>query len=114
MDKKSQENDRECSHCRMRLSEFRATGMLGCPRCYEEFEKEIDSSLVEACGTAVHKGKRYTARLAMLQNSGDLKRLRRELDEAVRREEFEIAAVIRDTIHTISVKESNEQHPCSP
>lgn len=107
-------DDRECGHCHMRFSEFRQTGMLGCPRCYDEFEKEIDGVCGLLCATERHKGKQYTPRLAIMHKSGDLDRLKKDLDGAVLREEFELAALIRDSINQIAAKEIDEQRPCNP
>ena len=85
--------DRECSHCHTKLSEFKATGRLGCPACYKEFEKDIEPLRAKA-----HRGKRYAARGADLMAGADLENLQRELTDAITREEFELAALLRDTI----------------
>lgn len=89
----AQGNTRECGYCHTTLAEFKATGRLGCPACYKEFEKDIES--VRA---AAHQGKRYSARGADLMAAADLEKLRRELTDAIAREEFELAALLRDTI----------------
>ncbi len=88
--------DRECGHCHTKLSEFKATGRLGCPACYKEFEKEIGPVRAKA-----HRGKRYAARGAELMSGADLEKLRRELTDAIAREEFELAALLRDTIREL-------------
>jgi protein arginine kinase activator len=87
------EDDRECGHCHTKLSEFKATGRLGCPACYKEFEKEV-----EPLRASAHRGKRYSARGADLMAGADLGKLQRELTDAIAREEFELAALLRDTI----------------
>ncbi|HMD69302.1 MAG TPA: UvrB/UvrC motif-containing protein [Chitinivibrionales bacterium] len=91
-----QEDDRECGHCHTKLSEFKATGRLGCPACYKEFEKDIESVRAKE-----HRGKRYAARGAALMAGADLEKLRRELTDAIAREEFELAALLRDTIREL-------------
>ncbi len=50
--------DKVCSNCNYKLSYFYRTGMLGCPKCYEAFEKEITESIKNYQGGVVHKGKR--------------------------------------------------------
>ncbi len=89
---------RECGHCHMKFSEFQATGLLGCARCYEEFEKDIDEILVRTHGATTHTGKQYTPHNAEVPAGPDLDRLRRELSDAIGREEFELAAQLRDAI----------------
>ena len=50
----------------------------------------------------MHKGKKYSG-LAAAGGSvnGEIKRLRHELAIAIKNEEFEQAAMIRDTIHSL-------------
>lgn len=88
--------DRECGHCHTKLSEFKATGRLGCSACYKEFEKDIGPVRAKA-----HRGKRYAARGAELMSGADLEKLRHELTDAIAREEFELAALLRDTIREL-------------
>ncbi|HUI92380.1 MAG TPA: UvrB/UvrC motif-containing protein [Chitinivibrionales bacterium] len=91
------EKDRECGFCHLTLSEFKAQGRLGCPQCYKEFDREIEALLVKVHGSAVHRGKGHVA-AGDAGTAGDLTRLQRELSEAVAREEFELAAQLRDGI----------------
>ncbi len=49
--------DKVCSNCNYKLSYFYRTGMLGCPKCYEAFEKEILNSIKDIQGGSRHKGK---------------------------------------------------------
>jgi protein arginine kinase activator len=93
------EDARECGHCHLKFSEFKSTGRLGCARCYEEFEKDIEAILMQVHGAIVHKGKRYSRRGANLLAGAELQRMRRELSAAISREEFELAALLRDAIH---------------
>ncbi len=86
--------DRECPSCRMKLSDFRSKGWLGCPACYKTFETEIDELFLQIHGSSEHKGKKYPGE----QNRGGLSRLRQDLDTAIKNEEFERAALLRDAI----------------
>jgi len=88
--------DRACSRCGLLLSEFRTRGWLGCPGCYDAFRGEIDELLVRVHGSTVHKGKH--ARTQGVPGHGESDRLRAELEQAVRDEDFEQAAVIRDIL----------------
>jgi protein arginine kinase activator len=97
-----EEEDIVCRNCGMRFSEFRSGGRLGCAECYDSFEKHIDRILVQIHGASGHKGKRYGKPAARRGGKAGLERLRRELDAAVRAEQFEQAAVIRDEIRSLS------------
>ena len=46
-----------CSNCGQKLSDFANTGMLGCPKCYKEFEREITSVCKKIHGRTLHVGK---------------------------------------------------------
>ena len=96
------EDNRECPHCRLAFSEFKAHERLGCPRCYSAFEKDIEALLMQVHGAAMHKGKRHVPRAGGYLTEDDLARLHRELEGAVAREEFELAAILRDTIQGLN------------
>jgi protein arginine kinase activator len=91
-----------CKRCNCTYEQFRSKGWLGCSECYTAFEKEIDELLMQMHGSLIHKGKQYTISGSSPQAlSGEMKRLRHELAVAIKNEEFEQAATIRDAIHSI-------------
>ena len=96
-----------CPHCRTTFDEFRETGRLGCFGCYAAFDKEIEALLVQLHGDSRHRGKLYGTHVLQLQNGTDMASLRIELDNAIRSEKFELAAVIRDKINSVSVQQSS-------
>jgi protein arginine kinase activator len=98
----AEEEDIVCRNCGMKFSEFRSGGRLGCAECYDSFEAHIDRILVQVHGASGHKGKRYGKPAPRRGGRAGLERLRRELDAAVRAEQFEQAAVIRDEIRSLS------------
>ena len=90
---------RSCSDCGMTISDFKETSLLGCPACYETFESHLEQLIVRVQGgQSQHVGK------APRQVGGDvdrqlaIKRLLKELDSAVGREQYERAAEIRDEL----------------
>ena len=93
-----------CPSCRMKLSDFRKHGRIGCSACYAAFEKEIDELLLQVHGSCTHKGKIYAHTVAGNVATEDVTRLRHELDNAIRCEKFELAATIRDKISRLSRK----------
>jgi protein arginine kinase activator len=100
--------DGECVVCGMKLSEFKTKGWLGCPSCYESFEKEIEELLLNVHGSSEHKGKKYHHFQAVDENKKeDLTLLKNKLDAAIKNEEFERAALLRDAIH--GLKDTEEK-----
>ena len=90
--------ERECPSCRMKLSDFRHKGRLGCPACYGAFAEEIETLFRQVHGSSEHKGKKYRCESANDPGEG-LSRLRVDLASAIKNEEFERAALLRDAIH---------------
>lgn len=86
-----------CPVCGITFFEFRNHGRLGCPHDYECFADELQPLLVNIHGDTQHQGKR-PANATAGKNTNDLIRLRREMKEAVEREEYELASQIRDKI----------------
>jgi len=92
---------RRCSRCGLTEQEFARRGLLGCGDCYAEFRPAVEQMLRRIHGTVQHTGKlprRLGKAMGMKQ---ELKRLRKELDAAVRKEEFERAAGLRDRIREL-------------
>ncbi len=105
----SKEQKLTCSKCGTTFDDFKEKGWLGCQYCYTAFEKEIDRLLVQVHGTNQHKGKKYRIAPSTVHDTDDLFFLRKELDNAIRNEKFELAAAIRDKINSVSSDESPEK-----
>lgn len=92
----------KCPHCHTTFAEFRNGGLLGCPRDYDVFEKAL-LPLIERAheGNSRHSGKSPRRLGTPRRFQSELTRLRRELTEALEREDYESAARIRDRISAI-------------
>ncbi len=92
----------KCAFCGGSLQDFRETGRLGCPHCYETFELHLRTLLRRLHGSSQHVGEVYLAPLAA---AGDSHRilldLREQLRRAVDSENFELAAELRDRIRVM-------------
>lgn len=89
---------RSCDRCHMRAADFRKTGRLGCSHCYEAFSMELAPMLA-----AMHKGTRHCGKAPRGERvrqapSNRLDDLRKQLTAAVKQENFEEAARLRDLI----------------
>lgn len=94
--------DLTCPECGMSFVEYRNHGLLGCPNDYDVFEKVLGPLIERAHeGGTHHVGKTPKHAGKGESRQRDLMRLRRELDAAVRREDYERAAEIRDQIQTL-------------
>ena len=92
----------QCSFCGLTFQDFRETGRLGCPHCYQTFETHLRSLLRRIHGSVQHVGKVYlppdpTASEMEKQLDG----LRRKLHRAIEAEDFERAAELRDQIRNL-------------
>lgn len=91
----------KCPECGITFEEFRAKGRLGCPRDYEVFAKELAPLLEKIHSGAKRHVGRVPAGLGVDTAREDaLLRLRRELARAVKDENYEEAARLRDEIRT--------------
>jgi len=93
---------RRCDFCGGTLQDFRETGRLGCPHCYETFETHLRSLLRRLHGSTQHVGKVYLQPAdAPGQPDRRLRDLKGQLQRAVDAENFELAAEIRDQIKVL-------------
>lgn len=92
----------QCSFCGLTFKDFRETGRLGCPHCYETYAPHLQRLLRRVHGGTQHVGKVY---LPPDPSASDLERrlegLRRKLHRAVEAEDFERAAELRDQIRSL-------------
>jgi protein arginine kinase activator len=94
----------KCEQCGTTFVEFRNNGLLGCPNDYDAFEEALLPLLERAHGEGAthHVGKVPSADTGGSDTRHrELMKLRRELNDAVEREDYETAARIRDRIKTI-------------
>ncbi len=89
-----------CENCGLSFSDFRRLGQLGCSECYKQFETQLEPIIRRIHGASQHTGKRPTvSRVTALR--GELEQSRRALREAIEKEEYERAAVLRDRIKAL-------------
>ena len=91
-----------CPECGTSFHRFRQTSLLGCPACYRAFSGLLTPLLERAHqGASQHVGKIPQHTGTHEHRRVSLMRMRRELDEAVTREDFELAARLRDDIERL-------------
>lgn len=91
-----------CSFCGLGYQEFKKTGRLGCPHCYETFNEALPPLLKRIHGSDRHVGKVYLPPdPTVSEMERRLDGLRRKLERAIESEDFERAAEIRDQIRDL-------------
>lgn len=109
-----------CAGCGTTYASFKESGLLGCPACYEAFSERL-SPLIERAheGACNHVGKFPRRALQDCRTLGDadrvevllgtvrqreerLEALRKSLAKAVRDEDYEQAAMLRDELGRVS------------
>ncbi len=90
-----------CPRCGLTAGELGRTGLFGCSECYRAFEPQLGALLRRVHGAVRHTGKipgRGQKKSRVLR---DIEQLKVELQNAVAREEYEKAAVLRDRIREL-------------
>ena len=100
-----------CSKCGMKAAEFRKQGKLGCPECFEAFEKEVRAIVSQMAARPRHTGKLPRMLAAERTIAGDGEHLREELREAVEQEDYELAARLRDRLRGLESEEARQERP---
>ena len=90
-----------CPSCGMTRTEILKKGRLGCDRCYEAFAAEMLPVVVSLQHADQHLGKVPRRASVRMRTSVEQARLRRELDQAVAAENYELAAKLRDQIKAL-------------
>lgn len=97
-----------CPVCGMSYFEFRASGRLGCPNDYDVFKEGLMPMLERLQEDVRHSGKVPERAGGNLKAQNDLIRLRRQLERAIQREDYEKAAALRDEIESLSEETPDE------
>lgn len=101
---RSRSEHRRCPECGFSFAEFRKSGTLGCPECFNTLEKPL-TKLIERAqnGATHHTGKTPKRAGVSLDRQLLIQKLVKDLDCAVSAEQYERAATIRDQIHTLEI-----------
>jgi len=98
----------QCPSCSLQFDEFKRTGQLGCPDCYDAFEEPLALLLERTHEGATHHVGKIPRRAGQergdlagertLQRAEMVRTLRKRLESALRDEDYENAAAIRDEL----------------
>lgn len=90
-----------CEKCGVSEAQFAKQGLLGCSECYPNFEEKMIPLLRRIHGNTRHIGKVPERKGGRARLVKEIEVIKRQLKEAVSREEFEKAAQLRDTIRQL-------------
>ena len=102
----------KCKNCGYTLSKYKSTGLFGCDNCYSTFKNEVDRILKTIQGSNRHVGRLNAAKTKTTKEKVEkvdnkLDSLKARLQEEIKAEEFEKAAITRDEIKKLE-KEGNK------
>jgi protein arginine kinase activator len=92
----------KCPRCGFSQADFKKSGRLGCPECYQTFAEGLAGLLKTMHKGTRHVGKAPEALRQSRDNVDRLKTLQKKLAKAIETEDFETAAQLRDEIKTMS------------
>ncbi len=92
----------KCPRCGFTQADFKKSGRLGCPECYVTFAEGLRGLL-----KTMHKGTRHTGKApealrSTRENADKLKTLQTKLAKAIKDENYEQAALVRDEIKQLA------------
>lgn len=94
----------KCLNCGYTLKDYSDTGLFGCQKCYDTFSTELDNMFLKYHGKNRHT-KLVNAKVLNKNSNSNLEELKKNLKEAIDKEEYENAAIIRDKIKDIEGKQ---------
>ena len=99
----------KCTQCGLTYEDFKKIGRLGCAECYKTFKASLMPLLKRIHSSNQHAGKAPTPGLikelkVSTKLHEELTAAQQELQKAVKKEEFEEAAALRDKIKFIEKK----------
>lgn len=94
----------QCPACGFSQADFKKTGRLGCPVCYDTFADGLSGLLKAMHKRTSHAGKIPARLMRTLEHDAHMKQLQRDLAKAVAEEEYEAAAHIRDQLKELEQK----------
>jgi len=95
------EIDEKCEVCGMTFNDIKRTGKIGCSNCYKTHSDKLLPIIKRIHGSTIHRGN-YPKRVSReMKASRELEGLKEALARAIRMEEYEKAAEIRDKIKEI-------------
>ena len=92
----------KCPRCGFTQADFKKSGRLGCPDCYQTFAEGLSGLLKTMHKATQHTGKAPESLRQSREISDRLKTLQKKLSRAIELEDFEQAAILRDELKRLA------------
>ena len=99
--KSKRSRETACPNCGATLSQFQSSGRFGCPECYVTFKDDVQGLVEKIHDSSQHVGKVPRRVSSEISLQKDIRQLQLDLKKAVKREDYEKAAAIRDQINQL-------------
>lgn len=96
-----------CKRCGSSFADIARSGKVGCSECYSEFYDDLLPSIQKIHGNIQHTGKVAANASADVKIARKIEKTRQELAIAVKNQNFELAAQLRDKINEMEAGEAN-------
>ena len=106
----SDSDEKKCPTCGCSYAEIVKNGKVGCPDCYETFSDELKRMIQSVHGTTSHTGNVPSRHRARQERNARLKELKKQLQDAVKDENYESAAQLRDEIRKLEAENEKEEN----
>ncbi|MBL6755962.1 MAG: UvrB/UvrC motif-containing protein [Planctomycetes bacterium] len=100
--KQAPKNVRRCPSCGTTEDSLRRKGRLGCSECYEVFSDYLEGLLERMHGASTHSGRVPGQCPETTKRQRRIEQAQSELDRAVKDEDFERAAELRDEVQRLT------------
>ncbi len=94
-----------CKKCGKSFDDIMSDGKIGCSECYATFENRLAPTIEKIHGNAVHLGKVPRSAGKEVKRKKELNDLKDRLNDAIKKEDFENAALLRDEIKKLEADE---------
>ncbi len=106
--KVAETEQKTCPVCGITFAQFRNAGRLGCAYDYVCFRDELEPLLVNIHGAISHRGKTPVRAAGKPDHQHELIQLRREMKDAIDREDYEKAGKLRDQIRVLENEDDED------
>lgn len=100
-------SQKKCT-CGYTYFEISQKGKVGCPMCYTVFKEELAPMLRSIHGTTSHTGSVPSRHRAKRERNERLKVLKKQLHDAIQKEDYEQAAALRDEMRALQAEKEKE------
>lgn len=104
-----------CASCGMRFVDFTRIGRFGCGECYTAFRAPLEDLFRKVHGATRHRGRNPSTAAGPEPSAIEEEvRIKEDLRRAVEREDFELAAELRDHLAQLARLNPPQEKPTAP